>query len=454
MADSTTISATEPVGAFSRDQVEMLSARRAEAEWLREQRLSAWEAWASTPMPDTRPEEWRYTPIRDLLKLDDLGFADEVTPVTDFAALPAETRALLEDVGDASGRLTQTDASVTFREISDELARQGVIFTSLDSAVREHGDLVRQHLGTAVNADEGKFAALSNAFWTGGTFLYVPANVKVELPFRVVRWISGEGSSAFGRTLVVAEQGAEVSLVEELSSPDFGAQTWSLGGAEIIAGEEAKVNYIVLQRFGAGVLHMTTDRLVTGRDARISTLNLVLGASIARTDIQCKLRQPGGHVDMLGLYIAEGTQHIDNETLQDHLAPHASSNLLFKGALRDSSRSVFRGMIRVHPKAQRTDAYQTNRNLILSSDARADSLPNLEIGADDVRCSHAATIGHLDEEEIFYLLSRGIPKKEAIRLVVFGFFAEVLDQLPLPQVKKELFRAIEAKLFGRATGTG
>ena len=149
---------------------------------------------------------------------------------------------------------------------------------------------------------------------------------------------------------------------------------------------------------------------------------------------------------MLGLYIADGTQHFDNQTLQDHLAPHASSNLLFKGALNDAGRSVFRGLIRVHPKAQRTDAYQTNRNLILSDKARADSLPNLEIQADDVRCSHAATVGQLDEEELFYLLSRGIHRAEAVRLVVFGFFGEVLVQLPLDEVREELVRAVERKL--------
>jgi Fe-S cluster assembly protein SufD len=448
MTDSTTTT-SEPLGVFTHDQVEILSTRRGEPEWLREQRRAAYEAWATTPMPDTRPEEWRYTAIRDLLKLEALELAEDAKPVTEAAALPADVRALFEEIGDAAGQLVQTDASVAFRELSDELARQGVIFTSLDLAVREHGELVRQHLGSEVNPGEGKFAALNTAFWTGGTFLYVPKNVKVEVPFRAARWITGEGSSVLGRTLVIAEEGSEFSLVEELGSPEFGAQTLSVGGAEIIAGEGAHVNYVVLQRWGKGVLHLTTDRLLAGRDARITALNVALGADVTRADIQCKLRQPGAHVDMLGLYLVEGTQHVDFQTLQDHIAPHASSNLLFKGALRDAGRSVFRGLIRVHPKAQRTDAYQTNRNLILSSDARADSLPNLEIGADDVRCSHAATVGQLDEEEIFYLLSRGIPKPEAVRLVVFGFFNEVMDQMPLPEVKKELMGAIEAKLFGR-----
>lgn len=444
-----TITIAEPVGVFTRDQVEILSARRDEPGWLREQRFRAHEVWARTPMPDTRPEEWRYTPIRELLQLEALELAADARPVGELGELPAGVRSLFEGIGDAAGRLAQVDASVAFRELADELARQGVLFTSLDVAVREHAELVRQHLGTAVTPEEGKFAALNGAFWTGGVFLYVPKNVKVELPLRAVRWITDERGSVFGRTLVIAEEGAEFSFVEELASPDFREQTLSVGAAEIIAGEGAQVNYVVIQRWGEGVLHLTTDRLVAGRDARITTLNLTLGSDVTRADIQCKLQKPGAHVDMLGLYIAERTQHLDHETLQDHIAPHASSNLLFKGALRDAGRSVFRGLIRVHPGAQRTDAYQTNRNLILSAEARADSLPNLEIGADDVRCSHAATVGQLDEEEIFYLLSRGIPKPEAVRLVVFGFFGEVLEQVPLPEVKQELVRAIEAKLYGR-----
>jgi Fe-S cluster assembly protein SufD len=446
VSDTTAIA--DPIGVFTHDQVEILSTRRAEPEWRRAQRLAAYETWAATPMPDTRPEEWRYTPIRDLLNVEGLELAGEQPPKQAATELPAGIRAILE-AGDIAGRLVQSGGSVVYRELSDELAAQGVIFTSLDLAVHEHGELVRKALGTAVTPADGKFAALNAAFWTGGTFLYVPRDAKVELPFRVVRWIEGARGSAFGRTLVVAEPGAEVTLVEELGSPDFSAQTLSTGAAEIFADEGAVVNHVVIQRWGKGVVHLTTDRLVAGRDARITSLNLALGSDVSRADIQCRLQKPGAHVDMLGLYIAEGTQHLDHETLQDHIAPHASSNLLFKGALRDEGRSVFRGLIRVHPKAQRTDAYQTNRNLILSAEARADSLPNLEIEADDVRCSHAATVGQLDEEEIFYLLSRGIPKPEAIRLVVFGFFGEVLEQVPNASLRKELVRAIEGKLYGR-----
>ena len=432
---------------FSRDQTEILSTRKLEPDWLRMQRLQAHDAFAAAPMPSTREEEWRYTDLAKVLRLEELQLADEHAPVADLAGLPAGLRTLIDDAGGSAATLVQVDASVVHRDLPEELASQGVILSSLEQAVQDHPELVQRYLATAVSERDGKFAALNTAGWTGGTFLYVPRDVRVEVPVRSFRWLAGEGGSLFGRTLIVAEQNSEVAVMDEVGSPDFERQTFSNAAAEIFASEGARVTYVSLQRWGSGVVHLTTDRLMAGRDARITTLYTTLGSDVTRADVRCRLQAPGAHVDMLGLYLGEGKQHFDHETLQDHLSPHASSNLLFKGALNDETRSVFRGLIRVHPGAQRTDAYQTNRNLILSNKARADSLPNLEIGADDVRCSHAATVGQLDEEEIFYLLSRGIPRREAMRLVIFGFFGEVLDQLELSEVRRELVRAIEAKLY-------
>lgn len=441
------IAVAEDVGVFTADQIEILSAQRVEPEWLRESRKEAYREFIETPMPDTRPEEWRYTPIRDFLDFSELRLAEEHQVVSSSAELPSKLAELVDEAGDRSGQIVQIGSSVVQQDLPEELASKGVIFMSLERAVREHAKLVEKHLGSVVLPSDSKFAAQNGAFWTGGTFLYVPANVRVELPLRSFRWIEGTGTSLFGRTLIVAEEFSEVALIDELASSDFHSSTFSNGAAEIISGEGAKVTYIALQRLGRGVTHLTTDRLVAGRDAKITSVYVTLGSDVTRADVKCRMKAPGSHVDLLGLYIAEGTQHLDHETLQDHIAPHASSNLLFKGALLDKGRSVFRGLIRVHPNAQRTDAYQTNRNLILSPGARADSLPNLEIAANDVRCSHAATAGQFDAEEIFYLQSRGIPYTEAMRLVIFGFFGEVLDQLLLEEAKQELVRAIERKLY-------
>jgi len=436
---------------FTRDEIKIISARKDEPEWLQASRLAGFAAFAEAPMPSVRSEDWRYTDIGSVLKLEALALAEEVRPAATVQELPEALLATVAESRTVAGRLVQRDGSVALRELPEDLRAQGVVFTSLESAVREHPELVQKYLGTAVTPEDGKFAAMNAAFWTGGLFLYVPRNVRVQAPFRSYRWISEAGSSVFPRILVVAEAGAELSLVDEAVSPDFDRQTLAVGAVEVFAEEGARVTCVSVQNWGAGVVNLSTDRVVAGRDARVTTLGMALGGDLSRSDIRCRLTRPGSHVDLLGLYIADGSQHFDHETLQDHVSPHASSNLLFKGALRDRGRSVFRGLIRVHPGAQRTDAYQTNRNLLLSSEARADSLPNLEIQADDVRCSHAATVGQLDEEEVFYLLSRGIPKREAVRLVVFGFFGEVLVQLPLDEVREELVRAVERKLGNRGS---
>jgi Fe-S cluster assembly protein SufD len=448
----TTTAAAPVTGVFTRDQVEILAAGKLEPQWLHDGRVAAWQAFADAPMPSRAEEDWRYSWQRfgKAVDFDAFAFPVDRAPVSSADALPPGLRAVIEESGETSARLAQVDASVVWRELPEELKAQGVVFTSLEAAVREHPELVQRYLGTALSPDAGKFAALNSAYWTGGLFIYVPKDVHVEVPLRAYRWIGDAGTAVFGRTLVVAEAGSRLAVVDELASGDFGRTALHAGAAEIFADEGATVVYTSAQRFGRGVVHLQTDRLVAGRDARITMLYSTLGADFARVDAQCAMRAPGSHVDVLGIYIGQGDQHFDHETLQDHAAPHASSNLLFKGAIDDEARSVFRGLIRVHPKAQRTDAYQTNRNLVLSAKARADSLPNLEIQADDVRCSHAATVGQLDEEEIFYLLSRGIPKGEAVRLVVFGFFAEVLDQLPLEGVRGELLRAVERKLARRA----
>jgi Fe-S cluster assembly protein SufD len=446
VAETTTATAQE-TGAFTREEVEILAERTGEPEWLRSRRVASQGVFAATPLPTTRLEDWRYTDVRRWVRVDGYALAGEHGPSA-AAELPAGLVRLLDEAGEASARMVQVDASVVLREFPEALAAAGVVLLPLDEAARERPELVERFLGTAVTPDDGVFAALNGAFWRGGALLHVPAGVRVEVPIRLYRWITEAGAAALSRLLVVAEAGAEVAVVDELGSDDLEGSL-SVGAAEIFAEEGATVIYTQVQRYGRGVSHLSTDRLVAGRDAKITTLYTTLGGDLSRADVQCRLRHPGSHVDMLGIYIADGDQHFDNQTLQDHLAPHASSNLLFKGALNDRGRAVFRGMIRVHEKAQRTDAYQTNRNLLLSVGARADSLPNLEIAADDVRCSHAATVGQLDEEEVFYLLSRGIPKHVAVRLVVFGFFSEVLGQLPLDGVRGELLRAVERKLLGR-----
>jgi Fe-S cluster assembly protein SufD len=408
--------------------------------WLREWRTAAWRAYESLPMPTTRLEEWRYTDPKRL-KYDAVALADTAagTPVPQTKKDWLLSRA-------ASVRVLQVGTRLTAIEVDEALKQSGVVVMDLERAAEEYGGIVRAQLGRAVSADSGKFAALNGAFWTAGVFIYIPRGVSIELPIRILRHLPESGVGYFPRTLIVAEEGSHAGIVEEFDSPDFGAPTFSCSVVEVIAGNAANVQYVALQRLGENAHHISTQRTIAGRDANLDTLIVNLGGAVARVDLAASLEGPGSRSDMLGLYFGRGRQHFDHNTRQDHTVGHAGSDLLYKGALADHARAIFRGIIKVFPKAQRTDAYQTNRNLILSPHAEAVALPNLEIEADDVRCSHAATVGQLDDEELFYIMSRGIPRREAERLVVFGFFGEVLDRLPMPAVVEELRAAIAERI--------
>jgi len=414
--------------------------------WLSERREHAWSVYEDTPLPTTRSEEWRYTDLSRLIDLESLRLltSDDTDPDQPLPRLLEE--AMLEDRA-ASGHSVLVDGLTVRVDLEAHLAAQGVVLTSLRSAVESHPDLVREYLAVdALPPEEGKFESLNAALWTDGVLLYVPKGVCLELPVRATRWLSHAGSAVCTRTLVIAEAGSQVSYVEELLSEDGDERSLSSSAVEIIAKDGAQVQYVSIQRTGRGVFCQSAQRTLAHRDSTLDTLNVSLGGSVSRVDLNARLLGPGAHSDMLGLYFGDGDQHFDHNTSQDHVAPNAGSDLLYKGALDDSSRAVFRGIIRVHPGAQGTDAYQTNRNLLLSDEARADSLPNLEIEADDVKCSHGATVGQLDAEALFYLLSRGMSRHQAERLVVVGFLGDVLSRLPLGGVVEKVTLAIERKL--------
>jgi Fe-S cluster assembly protein SufD len=418
-----------------------------EPEWLRERRMHAWDVYERTPMPTVRLEEWRYTNLKKKLDLDSLRLSDTEAPSGEASTWPERLRTAMEEDHEASGHIVIIDGHVVHAAVDERLAAQGVILESLHEAVTNHEELVREHLATdAVPAEEGKFAALNAALWIDGIFLYVPKGVQLERPVRVTRWLSQSGTAYFSRVLIVAEPRSQISYVDEVLSDDFESQTYMSTAVELFARDGAQVQYVAVQRLGRGAFYQSVQRTLAERDAKLDTLNVALGASVTRVDLNARLLGPGANSDMLGLYFGDGDQHFDFNTSQDHVAANTSSNLLYKGALDGKSRAAFRGIIRVLPGAQGTDAYQTNRNLLLSSGARADSLPNLEIQADDVKCSHGATVGQLDAEAKFYLMSRGLSRIQAERLVVLGFLGEVLAKLPLGGVVDKVTKVIEQKL--------
>ena len=418
-----------------------------EPEWLRERRAHAWDVYERTPMPTIRLEEWRYTNLKKKLDLNSLQLSDAEAMSDDASTWPERLRAAMDEDREASGHIVIIDGHVVHADVDKQLATQGVILESLQEAITNHEELVREHLATdAVPAEEGKFAALNAALWSDGIFLYVPKGVQLELPVRVTRWLSEAGTAYFSRVLIVAEAQSQVSYVDEVLSDDFESQTYTSTAVELIAREGARVQYVAAQRLGRGAFYQSMQRTLAQRDSKLDTLNVALGASVTRVDLNARLLGPGANSDMLGLYFGDDDQHFDFNTSQDHVAEHTSSDLLYKGALDGASRAAFRGIIRVLPGAQGTDAYQTNRNLLLSPESRADSLPNLEIEADDVKCSHGATVGQLDDEAKFYLMSRGLSLIQAERLVVLGFLGEVLAKLPLGGVVDKVTRVIEQKL--------
>ncbi|HSL00938.1 MAG TPA: Fe-S cluster assembly protein SufD [Rubrobacteraceae bacterium] len=425
--------------------VKALSSFKGEPGWLTEKRLDAWRTFDATPMPTLREEAWRYTDISDVSLEDFLPYAPS-PDVTSEVDLPDAVQRLIREGEENSALLVQHNSETTYSRIDEELAAKGVVFTDLHTALREHEEIVKKHLFELVPEGYDKFAALSAAAFSGGSFLYVPRGVEVEVPIQSYRWLDVAGS-IMPRTLVVVEEGASLAYIDEYASEGGEEPALSNGAVELFVGEGANLRYVSLQNWGRNVVHFNTIRSSAEKDATINSLVVSFGSQLARTNVEAGLSAPGSDSEMLGLYFTDEDQLIDHHTLQDHLAPNAHSDLLYKGALRDESLTVFSGLIRVEPGAQKTDAYQTNRNLILGTDdAMAVSLPNLEIMADDVKCSHGSTTGQVDEVELFYLMSRGIPRVEAEKLVVFGFFGEVTSRIPLKGLKEKLDRAIEGKI--------
>ncbi|MGB3681548.1 MAG: Fe-S cluster assembly protein SufD [Rubrobacteraceae bacterium] len=429
----------------SEETVKALSSLQNEPGWLTEKRLHAWQTFQALPMPTMRDEAWRYTDISDV-NVEDFAAYTPSPDVTSESELPDAVQQLIREGEENSALIVQHNSETTYTRIDDELKEKGVVLTDLHAALEEHEEIVKEHLFGLVPEDYDKFAALSAAVFSGGTFLYVPRGVEVEVPIQSYRWLDGTGSIT-PRTLVVVEEGASVTYIDEYASATGEEPALSNGAVELFVGQGANLRYVSLQNWERNVLHFNTIRSSAGKDSTINSLVVALGSELSRTNVEAGLTEDGSDSEMLGLYFADEEQVLDHHTLQDHIAPNSHSDLLYKGALRDESLAVFSGLIRVEPGAQKTDAYQTNRNLILGTDdAMAVSLPRLEIQADDVKCSHGSTTGQVDEVELFYLMSRGIPRREAEKLVVFGFFGEVTSRIPLKGLKEKLDRAIEGKI--------
>ncbi|MBI5833400.1 MAG: Fe-S cluster assembly protein SufD [Armatimonadetes bacterium] len=428
---------------FTRDSVVALSAALAEPDWLLAKRLEAFTAFEQTPYPDTRSDEdWRRC---DLRRIDFDALADIATP--NGATASAVTAA-----DDAVGTATFVDGTLVGSRLNAELAAQGVVLTSLHQALPSHGELIRTHFMThCVQPGEGKFTLLHAAFFNQGLFCYVPRGVQVD--GALLAQVELGGGSLLHHSLIIVDDGARLSLVEEYRSA-ADVTGLSVPITEIIAGRDAQVVYAGVQEWGPKVYEVGVKRVLAGPGAQVSLCTGNLGGKLSKEFIGAALAGSGSSVDLLGISFPAAGQHLDQTTVQDHRVANCHSNLRFLGAVGDKGRSVFRGVISVHPEAQQTDAYQKNENLLLGDKARADSMPVLEILADDVKCSHGASLSHLDNEIVFYLMSRGLPRGEAQRMMVAGFFEPVIEQVPVESVRARLQHAVAQRIDNLAASHG
>ena len=405
-------------------------------------RLAAWQTFEAMPWPKDTDEAWRRTRLTGF----DLGKFHPVVLQGDAHAVVNEgIRHELDEMETAASLVFQ-DGVVIHRTDTAALAAQGVIFTDLRHAVTAHSDLVQRYFMTeVVKPDHNKFTALHAALWDSGAFIYVPKNVKIDLPLQVILNQASDGVGGYHHTLLVAAEGANVTIVDDLLGGKDGLQS---AVVELVVGDNSVVRYMNLQDYDHSTWNFLTGRAAMHRNADLRWIQVSWGSRLTKAFLDVDLLEQGGHAELLGIYFPIGRQHIDHQTLQIHRAPNCFSDLLFNGALKDKSRSVYMGVIQVLPDAQKTDAYQRNGNLILDGTARADSIPGLEIQADDVRCTHAATVSQVEDEYVFYLMARGLTRPQAERMIVQGFFQAVLDRVPVASVVTKLERVIERKIGG------
>jgi Fe-S cluster assembly protein SufD len=428
---------------FTQDMIPALTKNWTGPAFLRDYRERAWSEYKNLPMPTIKNDAWRRT---DIHGLDVTKFTLPEGDVLN--KLPSTPRWLLKPLvekihgGEIILRPDRTDIS-----LDENLVKQGVIFTDLHTAEVQHPELLANIIGQVVKSGEGRFAAMTAALEKYGVFLYVPSGVQVKIPLHSVIWGPGEGLAYFSHIMVWLEPGSSMTYLHEAASPNGAiGQTLHSGLVEIHISDNASLQFVELQSWGDNVWNFSHERAQVGRDANLEWIFGALGSNLTKNFSEIDLIGEGAVGKMSGFYFTDGKQHLDHDTQQNHLAPHTTSDLLFKGALKDSSRSVWQGMIYVAPGAQKTDGYQANRNLVLSPKARADSIPGLEILADDVRCTHGATVGKIDPDSVFYLLSRGIPYTEAEHLLVEGFFDPIMQRIPFDGVRKRFQQAIVNKM--------
>ena len=409
-----------------------------EPSWLLDLRKAAWAKFNELPWPTRKDEEWMRTDIR-LFKLEKFSLATETND-----QMPA---AVLSSGVDLAGATASLNGIPQSSNVDSEFTDKGVIFGNLSEMLTEHEDKLRPHFCKVFDANFDKFSALHAAFWNSGTVLYVPRGVVLEKPFHTISAI-GDNGSDLSHTLVILEDGAAATLLAENASceSDDNSQSFHCGAIEVSIGQGSNLRYVNLQDWSQRTWHFAHQKATVDRDANLQWTVGALGSKLSKVNQHVALVGEGANSQVNGVMFTENKQHLSYHTMQHHVAPHCTSDFLYKTALQDTSHTVWRGMIKVDEKAQKTDGYQRNDNLLLSTKSRADSIPGLEIEADDVRCTHGSTSGKVDEELIFYACSRGFTRTEAIQMIVTGFFQQIFDRITIESVREALGEAIRRRV--------
>ncbi len=441
---SVNTSAEIPAG-FGEAAFEAFLSTRDEPEWVTQSRQDAFKRYCELLESELDPEEFRRVDLRPLRA--DRFQLNAPSEISEASTEGKGTETLLKGQAEFAGHVTHVDGQLASHDIAEELAAKGVIFGDLAVVVREHSDLIKKHFMTkAVDSETDRFSAWHAAFWTGGTVLYVPRNVSVEAPLWSLISLQAEKAADFSHTLIILEDGASATLLEETVSASTENLGLHVGAVELILGQEARLRYVQLQNWNQKVWHIAHQAGRVENNGFLQWTVGGIGAKLAHIHQDVVLDGRGAEAEVNGVTFSTDKQIHSFYTQQAHNAPETRSDLLYKQVLRDHSRAIWRGMILVEPEGQQTNGYQRNDSLMLTPTCRVDAIPGLEIEADDVRCTHGATAGRVDEEQIFYCMSRGMSEYEAMHMIVEGFFQGVYDRIPVEIVRDTLNQAVTRKL--------
>ncbi len=426
---------------LSSDEVRTIAAAAGEPEWLAQWRHDAWDAYEATPMPDRVKHLWRYTEPERFVPTG-------VTPVLPGGAGEPERELPAGMQESPSAVAIVEDGGLHTCFVSLALSAAGVVVGDLSAAASQHEEIIRQHLGHAVGPEAGKFEALNAALFAGDLFVYVPAGVQVAEPIHLFRRGTIDRSAMFPRLLLVLGQGAEATVIDEYSNPGD-PRVIANAVVEGYVGNNAHLAYFNIQRWGRRTRSHARQCFQLQRDASASTVNIGLGGLYNKSHLANVQQGNNAQAEMIGVMFGSGEQHFDNHTEHIHEASNSFSDMDFKVVLEHKSRSAYTGLIRIELEASNCEAYQENRNLMLDPTCRAESIPELEILNQEVQCTHGVTVAPIDQEQLYYLMTRGLAERDAERLIVEGFFGPALDRIDDDTLRDRLWGLIDAKLEGR-----